>query len=161
MVNILFFQYRNATLLSSNREEHIVVELLWVLPGLKTVTYRTNELMSRVLWVLPDSFIGAVRFRRTSGYRGGIDRHSILALFELYVNNDFTGRAVIEVSVCSSPRRDLSFYYLDYPGQFNWIELTETTTRIKRKGSFNQTIIVTFRKQHALVQNHEKIMMML
>ena len=80
MADILFSQYQ-------------------VLAGLNKVTYRTNELMLRVLWVLPDSFVGAVRSRRTSGYHGGIDRHSILALFELYVNNDFTGRAVIQVSV--------------------------------------------------------------
>ena len=47
-----------------------------------------------------------VRFRCTSGCRGGIDRRSILTLFELYVNKVFKGRAVIEVSVCSSPGRD-------------------------------------------------------
>ena len=82
---------------------HVMADILFsqyqVLAGLNTVTYHTNELMSCVLWVLPDSFVGAVRFRHTSGYRGGIHTHSILALFELYVNNDFTGWAVIEVSV--------------------------------------------------------------
>ena len=63
------------------------------------IAFRLKKLMSCVLSVLPHSFAGVVRFRHTSGYRGGIHTHSILALFELYVNNDFTGRAVIEVSV--------------------------------------------------------------
>ena len=53
-----------------------------------------------------NSFTVHVRFRCTSGCRGGIDRRSILTLNELYVNKVFKGRAVIEVSVCSSPGRD-------------------------------------------------------
>ena len=53
-----------------------------------------------------NSFIGNMCFRCGSGCRGGIDRRPIFALFELYVNKKFSGRAAIEVSICSSPGRD-------------------------------------------------------
>lgn len=53
-----------------------------------------------------DSFSSKIRFRCMSSCRGGIDRRTLLVVYELYVANKFCGRAVLEVVICTSPGRD-------------------------------------------------------
>lgn len=53
-----------------------------------------------------NQFTGEIRFRCSSGCRGGIDRRATYVLFELYVHKQFCGRSLLEVSVCTSPGRD-------------------------------------------------------